>query len=127
MTFTDAESRLQTALASELPGLRAQETLAPRPRAGWRAGHFPETARAAAVLLLMVQDGEGGAYVVLTRRAESLAKHAGQIALPGGAVDPGETIEAAALREAHEEIDLDPAQVRILGPLTKLHVPVSGF
>jgi 8-oxo-dGTP pyrophosphatase MutT (NUDIX family) len=49
------------------------------------------------------------------------------VSLPGGAVEPGETIEQAALREAFEEVALDPRRVRVLGRLTPLHIPVSGF
>ena len=60
-------------------------------------------------------------------RASGLRRHAGQISLPGGATDPGETLAQAALREAHEEIGVDPARVRILGELTPVHVLVSGF
>ena len=53
--------------------------------------------------------------------------HTGQVSLPGGAVDAGESFEAAALREAVEEVGVDPADVTILGRLTSLHIPVSGF
>jgi 8-oxo-dGTP pyrophosphatase MutT (NUDIX family) len=63
----------------------------------------------------------------LTVRASGLRRHAGQVSLPGGATDPGETLAEAALREAHEEIGVDPARVRILGELTPVHVLVSGF
>lgn len=63
----------------------------------------------------------------LTLRASSLPHHAGQISLPGGAVDAGESIEDAALREAREEIAVDPARVRTLGRLTPVHVLVSNF
>jgi hypothetical protein len=49
------------------------------------------------------------------------------VSLPGGVVDPGETFEHAALREAHEEIGLAPANVRTVGALTPLDIPVSGF
>ncbi len=54
-------------------------------------------------------------------------RHGGQVSLPGGVVDPGETFEQAALREAHEEVALAPGEVRVLGPLTPLDIPVSGF
>jgi len=67
------------------------------------------------------------AHIVLTVRADTLRRHSGQISLPGGVVESGETFEQAALREAHEEISLATGAVRILGALTPLDIPVSGF
>jgi len=65
--------------------------------------------------------------LVLTKRASGLRHHPGQIALPGGKVDPGDVdAVAAALREAQEEVALDPAQVRVLGCLPP-HRTVTGF
>jgi len=63
---------------------------------------------------------------VLTVRADSV-RHGGQVSLPGGVAEPGETYEQAALREALEEVALDPDKVRVLGALTSLDIPVSGF
>jgi 8-oxo-dGTP pyrophosphatase MutT (NUDIX family) len=67
------------------------------------------------------------AHIVLTVRADTLGRHRGQVALPGGVIEPGETFEQAALREAHEEVGLSPDGVRVLGALTALDIPVSGF
>lgn len=80
-------------------------------------------ARPAGVLAAFHPDGR----LVLTKRASGLRHHPGQIALPGGKVDPGDADEvAAALREAREEIGLDPANVEVLGTLPA-HRTVTGF
>ena len=121
------ESRLRERLAGTLPGLEAQLRFMPTPpRTGWKPGEFPSEARLAAGLLLLYP-GERGASIALTVRASGLSRHAGQVSLPGGATDPGETLAQAALREAQEEIGVDPASVRVLGELTPVHVLVSGF
>ncbi|MFX0538513.1 NUDIX hydrolase [Ornithinimicrobium sp. Y1847] len=68
------------------------------------------------------------ARVVITERAHDMRSHAGQPAFPGGGTEEGDVDAAAtALREAWEEIDLDPAGVDVLGPLPTLHIPVSGY
>ena len=64
---------------------------------------------------------------MLTVRADTLRRHSGQVSLPGGVLEPGETFEQAALREAHEEVALPLDHVRVLGALTPLDIPVSGF
>lgn len=86
----------------------------------------PRGERAASVLLLM-SDG-ADPEVVVERRASTLRRHAGQMALPGGRIDPGdEGPVAAALREAREEVGLDPSEVRVLGQLPPLWVPASNY
>jgi 8-oxo-dGTP pyrophosphatase MutT (NUDIX family) len=121
------ERSLRVRLAETLPGVQAQLKFAPTPaRPGWRAGHFPPDTRTAAALLLLYPHANDVA-IPLTVRASGLARHAGQISLPGGASDEGETLSDTALREASEEVGIDPASVRILGELTPVHVVVSGF
>ena len=127
MPLKDLERTLRVKLVETLPGVEAQMRFAPvTPRSGWRPGHYPEDSRVAAALLL-IYPGSRGPAIPLTVRASGLARHAGQISLPGGAADSGETLAETALREAHEEIGLDPSNVTVLGELTPVWVLVSGF
>ncbi len=74
-----------------------------------------------AAVLMPVQERQDGDYIVLTKRADHLSRHRGQIAFPGGRVDSGDAGEMeAALRESQEEIGLDPAHVNVLGRIDQV-------
>ena len=104
----------------------------------WDLGRVPEVvdavgrplqpafdgARPAAVLVTLA-DGLSGPEVLLTRRSMSLRHHRGEISFPGGRMDPGETATDTALREAEEEVGLDPDRVQILGELSHVNTVVS--
>ena len=81
-------------------------------------------ARHSAVLVTLT-DGPDGPSVLLTRRSRALRHHKGEISFPGGRMDPGETPAETALREAHEEVGLDPTRVRVHGELEHLNTVVS--
>jgi 8-oxo-dGTP pyrophosphatase MutT (NUDIX family) len=76
------------------------------------------------VLCLLFEEG-GEASVVLTRRSAHLRSHGGEVSFPGGRLRPGEAPLAAALREANEEVGLQPASVEVLGELTPLTTRLS--
>ncbi len=80
--------------------------------------------RASAVLAAMYDDG-GEAVVILTRRAQHLRSHRGEVSFPGGGQEPGEDLWTTALREAREEVALDPTQVERLGELDHLRTITS--
>ena len=107
-----AFSRLATGLAGVLPdssGIR-------RPRGGRRAG------------VLMLFTDESDPRVTVIERATTLRRHAGQVAFPGGAMEPSDrSTTEAALREANEEVGLDPGLVQVLGELPVAWVPASNY
>jgi 8-oxo-dGTP pyrophosphatase MutT (NUDIX family) len=108
-TLADVRARLEL-----LPAARPSEL------------HSP-TSRDAAVLVPLFE-GDGEAQVVLTKRPETMSSHRGEIAFPGGKQEPGDpSLVATALREAQEEIGLDPADVEVFGELDHLSTVASQF
>jgi 8-oxo-dGTP pyrophosphatase MutT (NUDIX family) len=99
------------------PDFRARiaEACAAFPRIVHAGGDLKRAA--VALTLTAADDGSGQTAFLLTRRAASLRAHSGQWALPGGRLDPGETLEEAALRELSEEVGLDLSTSEILGVL----------
>lgn len=113
------------AMRQPLPGLEAQLRMAPPGRATIVAPD--DTPREAGVLLLLYPRS-GALHFVLTRRADRLGHHGGQISLPGGRREPDDAdFAATALREAREELGIATESVERLGMLTALYVPPSNF
>lgn len=124
-----------------LPGSVAQEAMAPEYRRGdcvdppeesliaprgADPARFVGPWREAAVLILFYER-EGLIRFPLMLRPDGLGAHAGQVSLPGGSREPGESLEACALREAAEELGVDPGAVRTIRALSPLRVPPSRF
>lgn len=123
---TPAETRAW--IASRLDPIETYDPTARPPHSDFAAlGGQPAevTLKPAAVLVPLVEH-QGGLTVLLTRRADTLRAHTGQVAFPGGRCDPGETPWETALREAQEEIGLDPGWVTLAGLSTRYQT-LSGF
>ncbi|MGB8933236.1 MAG: CoA pyrophosphatase [Anaeromyxobacteraceae bacterium] len=89
--------------------------------------HLPAGGFRHSSVLVPLYERDGQPHVLLTLRPSTMRRHAGQIAFPGGAVDPGEESLQAALREAHEEIGLDRRRVSLLGRLSEIVVLTTPF
>jgi 8-oxo-dGTP pyrophosphatase MutT (NUDIX family) len=83
-------------------------------------GEPPPTMPAPAAVLCAVFDTGGQAHVVLTRRSQRLRSHTGEVSFPGGRLELGEVPEGGALREAEEEVGIEPAAVEVIGRLSPL-------
>jgi 8-oxo-dGTP pyrophosphatase MutT (NUDIX family) len=105
--------RLDIAALTDFAAVRAAvEEFAPNP-----ASQQPPASAQPSAVLVGLFDSSVGPQVLLTRRSESLSSHRGQVAFPGGRLEPGETSLQAALRETHEEIGIDVTSATVLGEL----------
>ncbi len=109
------------------PGLEAQARMAPPYRSDMiRQMLNPPACRQAGVLVLLYPH-QGQLHFPLTKRPDSVEFHKGQISLPGGSQESGESLAQTALREAKEEIGIDPAAIEVMGELSMMYVPPSNF
>jgi 8-oxo-dGTP pyrophosphatase MutT (NUDIX family) len=93
-----------------------------------RTPQAPSTEGVAAAVLIMLFEKDGEPWVVFTKRSDSVRHHKGEISFPGGVRDPEDaSLADTAVREAVEELGIDPADVEILGELDDLPTFVSGF
>ncbi len=123
-------SSLRQKLLGTLPGEQAQYRMASLKRLE-ELGLIrqpPDDAKVACVMLLLFQDQDQWQTLLIERTANPHDRHSGQISFPGGRYDQEDpSLEAVAIREAQEEVGVDPAQIEIIGRLTQLYIPVSNF
>jgi 8-oxo-dGTP pyrophosphatase MutT (NUDIX family) len=115
MTF----ERLRAVLAARAPGVAPVDRIAP--------ANLPPGGFARAANLVPLHEKGGEPHLLLTRRPKHMRHHPGQLSVPGGRIEPGEGDLAAALREAREEIGLDPAHADVLGRLSETLVLQTAF
>lgn len=117
-------------LEGPLPGREAQYKMAFAHRVEELKNRLtpPDNAKTACVLLSLWQEEDQWRTALIRRTENPRDRHSGQISFPGGRHDEGdESFAHTALREANEEIGIEPGQVEILGRLTELYIPVSNF
>lgn len=115
---------LREALSRPLPGVEAQRRMGRTPR---DLKPLPYDHHAGVLVLLYPHPLDGTPHLVLTLRSANLTRHRGQVSLPGGLAEPGEELSLTALREAHEEVGVRAEEVEVLGLLTPLLMPHTGF
>lgn len=122
----DLRQFLAQRLDQPLPGREAHRKFAHELSFGRHSGPVPASARPAAVLIMLSWQIDDWLFP-LTVRQQGLGTHAGQISLPGGGIEQGETHYAAALRECQEELGWAPRESDILGKLSPLYVYASNY
>lgn len=121
-------ARLKYEIRKGLPGTEIQWQMASSDRMLKNFPRVPgKNARIAAVLILLYPD-KGSIHTVLIQRPDYDGVHGGQVSFPGGKNEPeDDSVIMTALREAHEEIGVDPSKVNIIETLTPLFIPVSNM
>lgn len=120
------KDEIKKALAGNLRGIKSHQKMMPPNRRLRAANSDKKRLKPSSVLLLLFIE-KNELFVCLIKRPATMKHHAGQIALPGGRIDFGETPLETALRETWEEIGITADKIEILGSLSELFVDVSGF
>ena len=119
-------TQLTQRLSQPLPGKKAQDIMMVYP--GYPSAVLEAYAqRVPAGVLILLFPRNDGWHFFLTKRTDRVDHHKGQISLPGGVVQDGESLMEAALRETHEEIGVASTLVTVIGSLTSFNIPVSDF
>lgn len=125
--FKEIINLLEKRLKEPLPGLMAQLKMVTDPRPGNKVYHEVEDTSIKAGVLVLLYPWRNHLHLVLTRRTDRVDFHQAQISFPGGRQEEGESSDQTALREAHEEINVSPGSIQILGELTPLYIPPSNY
>jgi 8-oxo-dGTP pyrophosphatase MutT (NUDIX family) len=118
---------LEQGLKGPLSGLKAQLKMVTKPRPGNKVYQKVEDTSLKAGVLILFYPWKNRLHLVLTRRTARVDFHQKQISFPGGRQEKGESFEQTALREAHEELEIVPESIRLLGKLTPLYIPPSNY
>jgi len=115
--------KLTKKMNGELPGSTSHEIMMVKPR---YKSTVKKTSIPAAVLILLYPI-KNKWHFFLTKRTNTVENHKGQISLPGGMLEEGESHKEAAIRETFEELGVQSDDINIIGPLTPLYIPISNF
>ena len=117
---------IRKALGGILRGMASHKKMMPPNRKLHPVDTDKRRLKPSSVMLLLFQENDE-LFVCLIKRPATMKHHAGQLAFPGGRIEPGETAMETALRETQEEIGVDPEKIQILGALSELFLNVSGY
>ena len=126
MNFQRFITQLEITITNDLPGEVSQQKMRVNYGQSIELPFSKNNSTPAAVLILLyLEDNE--IYFFLTKRTDELENHKGQISLPGGTQEGNEKLIDTALRETQEEIGINKTSISIIGTITPLFVPVTGF
>ncbi len=126
MDFQRFITQLEITITNDLPGEESQQKMRVNYDQSIELPFSEKNSTPAAVLILLyLEDNE--IYFFLTKRTDELENHKGQISLPGGTQEGNEKLIDTALRETQEEIGINKTSISIIGTITPLFVPVTGF
>ena len=108
---------------NKLPGRISHEVMMVKPR----YKYIEKKVSTPAAVLILLYPIEDKWHFFLTKRTDNVEHHKGQISLPGGMLEKGESHKEAAIRETFEELGVQSKDINIIGPLTPLYVPISNF
>lgn len=127
MNFTRFIGELQERLSQELPGASAHEAMRALPLGDVLPNFQHKLPPKPGSVLILLYEENGLVKFPLIKRPEYLGAHSGQVSFPGGKAEAGEDARQTALREAQEEVGIDPAGVTVLGRLSEFFVIPSNF